>query len=379
MTFSVFDRVNLGNLEIPNGLVMAAAADNLTGDNGAVTEAHINRLVDLASGGVGLIITGGVGIHDSARSGPDTPNMDRNDAVSDYKKLTDKVHDQGAKIVLQLVHSGIWTSKYQNSLGREAIGASVLPEDTKYLNEGLMPAPGKYHAATHDELDQVIEAFAKAAYNGKKAGFDAVEVHAAHDSLLSQFLSPITNQRTDKWGGSTKNRCQLPKEVGQAMRDKVRKKYPLIIKLGLQDGFEGGKKLEDGVKSAEILADDCFDILEISLGLQGGNLPETVFRPVPKDGYGYFHQGCQEIKKRVSNPIIMTGGLRSLDKIEEMIQNNETDMVGMCRPFIREPDLVNRWQSGEISDAACISCNKCVFALGRGMPLDCYVNEKINM
>ncbi len=129
MTFSIFDSVDLGNLEVSNRYVMAAAADNLTGDGGKVTEAHINRLVNLARGGVGLIITGGVGIHDSARSGPDTPNMDRTAAVSEYKKLTDKVHVEGAKIVLQLVHSGIWTSKYQNSLGMDAIGASVLPED----------------------------------------------------------------------------------------------------------------------------------------------------------------------------------------------------------------------------------------------------------
>ncbi len=242
-----------------------------------------------------------------------------------------------------------------------------------------MPAPGKYHSATDDELAQVIGAFAEAAYNGKRAGFDAVEIHAAHDSLLSQFLSPFTNHRTDKWGGSILNRCKLPCEVVQAMREKVGDDYPLIIKLGLQDGVEGGKTLGEGLKSCEILVDNGFDILEISLGLQGGKLSETVFQPVPKDGYGYFHQGCQEIKKRVSNPIIMTGGLRSLVKIEEMIHNNITDLVGMCRPFIREPDLVNRWQSGDSDKAACISCNKCVFALGRGMPLDCYVDEKITM
>lgn len=367
------------NLEIRNRLVMAAAADNLTSEGGKVTEAHINRLVELARGGVGLIITGGVGIHESGRSGPNTPSIARDDAVADYKKLTEEVHAEWAKITLQLVHSGVWTSRYQNSLGKDAIGASELPEDTPYLNDGLMPAPEKYHAASEEEIDLVVDAFTQAAYKGKIAGFDAVEIHAAHDSLLSQFLSPVTNQRTDELGGSVENRCRIHCEVGRAIREKVGDEYPMIMKLGLQDGIEGGLQLEDGLRAGEIIAKNGFDALEISLGLQGGTLPQTVFRPVPDDGSGYFREWCQEFKKTVSTPIIMTGGLRSLDKIDEILQNGEADMVGMCRPFIREPELINRWQSGDISDAKCISCNKCVLALGKGMPLQCYVDEKITM
>ena len=108
--------------------------------------------------------------------------------------------------------------------------------------------------------------------------------------------------------------------------------------------------------------------------LQGGKFNETVFRPVPKDGSGYFRDYCKDIKQSIGANTILTGGIRSLDMVKEMITNQETDLMGICRPLIREPNLIKRWQSGENSDSKCISCNKCVLALGEGNPLQCYVD-----
>jgi 2,4-dienoyl-CoA reductase-like NADH-dependent reductase (Old Yellow Enzyme family) len=375
----IFEPVFLENMEFKNCFVMAAAADNLTGEGGKVTEAHINRLVELAEGDVGLIIPGGVGINDRARSGPNTPNMDRKNAVKEYKNLTKRLHECGAKIAIQLVHSGIWTSHYQNSLNKEAIGAYDIPLNTPYLNEGLLPSPGKFHAATEEEIINLIDAFAEAAYKGKKAGFDACEIHAAHDSLLAQFLSPITNKRNDEWGGSLEKRAHIHFEIGEAIKNKLGDDFLLIIKLGLKDGVTGGTKLEEGLKAAEIVSNSGYDIIEVSLGLQGGKLKETVFKPIPPEGMGNYHDWCRKLKKKVNIPIIQTGGLKSPADIQKIISQNHADMIGMCRPFIREPGLVKRWQEGNLEDAECIRCNKCVFALGKGMPLDCYVEEKISM
>jgi 2,4-dienoyl-CoA reductase-like NADH-dependent reductase (Old Yellow Enzyme family) len=147
--------------------------------------------------------------------------------VQEYKNLIKKVHDSGAKIAIQLVHSGIWTSHYQNSLNLEAIGASDTP-NTSYLNEGLLPPPGKFHEASEEEIFNLIDVFADAAYKGKTAGFDACEIHTDHDSLLAQFLSPITNKKTDKWGGSLENRVKLHSEIVKAIKNKVCEDFLII-------------------------------------------------------------------------------------------------------------------------------------------------------
>ena len=370
----LFQQVELKNLEIRNRFVMAAAADNLTGEEGRVTDAHINRLVKLAKGGVGLIITGGVGVHESARSSPNSPSLARDDFIPDYKKLTRELHKYGAKVAAQLCHSGIWTSFYQNKIGREAIAPSVIASDSSYINKPFYPSMGKYHAATEEEILEVIDAFADAAYRAKIAGFDAVEIHGAHDSLLSQFLSPVTNERSDEWGGALENRCRIHCQIGRAIRKRVSDDYFVILKLGVQDGFSGGLLFEEGKKAANYAANNGFDALEISQGLQGNTFNEMVIRPVPKNNEGYFRDWCREIKTSVNVKTIMTGGLRSFDLIQEIIDNNETDLIGLCRPLIRKLDLINRWQSGDHTRASCISCNKCVLALAEGKPLACYMD-----
>ncbi len=374
----LFKSVTLNNLEIRNRFVMAAAADNLSDELGRVTNSQVKRLSDIAKGGVGLIITGGIGVNESGRSSKGSPSLSSDDRIKDYKLLTQGVHENGGKIMAQLCHSGVWTSTYQNKLGYESIAPSILPKDNNYHNNSLLGDVGNYHSASHDEIEITVQAFAKAAIRAKKAGFDGIEVHGAHDSLLSQFLSPVTNIRTDDWGGSVENRCKIHCSVGDSIRNMVGDDFPVILKLGVIDGIDNGLLLEDSKIAGKLALNNGFNLLEISQGLQGGKFNETVFRPVPKDGSGYFRDYCKDIKQSIGVDTILTGGIRSLDMVKDMITNKETDLIGICRPLIREPNLIKRWQSGDNDNSTCISCNKCVIALGEGKPLKCCVDIKYN-
>ncbi len=374
----LFQPLELKNLELPNSFVMTAAADNLTGEGGKVTDAQIIRLAKLAKRGVGLIITGGIGIHESARSSATSPNFDREDFQYDYERLIRELQKYETKIAAQLHHPGIWTSYYQNKRGREAVAPSIIENDSDYLNKAHLPHIGDYHPATDEEIKEIINYFAEAAHRAQIAGFDAVEIHSAHDSLISQFLSPITNKRSDKWGGSLQNRCRILCQIGKAVRKRVGDDYLVILKLGVEDGLKNGLLFEDGKRIAKYAAISGFDVLEISQGLQGNSFEEMAIRPTNNKQEGFFRDWCKEIKSSLYIKTIMTGGLRTLNQIQNIIKNNETDLIGMCRPFIREPDLIRRWDKGDHRKATCISCNKCTLALRKGMPLACYKDTDLN-
>jgi 2,4-dienoyl-CoA reductase-like NADH-dependent reductase (Old Yellow Enzyme family) len=370
LVVDVFKPYRIGNLDLKNRFIVAAAADNLTGANGSVTEEHIRRLAELAEGGAGLVITGGVSIMEEGRSGPDTPNLFHDGAVDDYARLTERVHEAGGKVAVQLVHSGIWTSRHQNAMGREGIGASLVPGNEGYVAKALHGPAGKYHAASREEVDAVVAAFAEGAARGSGAGFDAIEVHGAHDSLLAQFLSPITNRRSDEWGGALENRLRLHIEVAKAVRRRIGDSMPLLLKLGIEDGAEGGLTMREGLEAGARLSCEGYTAIEVSQGLMGGDLSQTVFRPIPRGGDGYFRKAARELKKVVSVPLVLTGGLRSLDAIKDVVTSGDADMVGLCRPFIREPALIRRWERGGDDVTECVSCIKCVMALADG-PLGC--------
>ncbi len=309
MSSILFEPVTIGSLPLKNRFVMSAAADNLSGEEGEVTDAQIARYTELAAGGVGLIISGGITVHLTGMSHPGSPTLADDGAVPGWKNLTAAVHERGGKAAAQLVHSGVWTSRYQNTLGRKGIAPSILPADCYYLNRGWMTA-GRYRKATDDDLELIIAAFGAAARRAKEAGFDAVQLHGAHDSLLSQFLSPHTNRRNDRWGGPVENRSRLHRELYREIRKQVGEDYPVIIKLGVEDGFDGGLVLSEGAAAASILAGEGFDAIEVSLGLQGKLFQGTVLRTgidsVEKEAY--YRHWSREIKKSVPFPSSWWGG-----------------------------------------------------------------------
>jgi len=235
--------------------------------------------------------------------------------------------------------------------------------------------PGKYHAATDEEIRAIIRAFGDAALRAKEAGFDAVQLHGAHSSLLSQFLSPHTNRRTDSWGGSLENRIHIHREMYGDIRTKVGEDYPVMIKLGVEDGGPGGLKFNEGKIVACYLSELGFDALEISQGLMGKLWEETPMRTrinsIEKEAY--FRDWCREVTGAIDTPTMLVGGLRTFELMEEIVRNHEADFISLCRPLIREPGLINDWKRGDTHRATCVSCNKCALALGEGKPLDCYL------
>lgn len=376
MNSVLFETAKIKNIELRNRFVMSAAADHLSTEEGHVTNLQIARFNQLAEGGVGLIISGAILAHSSGKTYAGSPTLADDDAIAGYKKLVSEVHKRGAKIAAQLCHSGISTSRYQNTLGREGIAPSLIPENDYYFNtQNSMFLPGKYHAATDEEIRAIIRAFGDAALRAKEAGFDAVQLHGAHSSLLSQFLSPHTNRRMDSWGGSVENRIHIHREMYRDIRTKVGEDYPVMIKLGVEDCGPGGLKFNEGKIAARYLSELGFDALEISQGLMGKLWEETPMRTkinsIEKEAY--FRNWCREITGAIDTPTMLVGGLRTFELMEEIVRNHEADFISLCRPLIREPGLINDWKRGDTHRATCVSCNKCGLALGEGKPLDCYL------
>ena len=360
----LFEPYKIKNLEIRNRFVRSATYDGSADKEGRVSERQMSLYEGLARGKVGLIVTGIAYVHAAGRISPYQNSIAHDEDVTGFSRLTGMVHDLGAKIAVQLFHAGRETGKiYQK---RPALAPSFVADDP------LFTAP--HREMEEDEIKQVIQAFGEGAERAKAAGFDAVQIHGAHAYLLSQFLSPFTNRRKDKWGGSLENRLRLHREIIRSIRSKVGSDFPVLMKLGVEDGFLGGLEFREGLPAAEILARDGLDAIEISSGLRGRGYKHSEFRTgiVRPDHEDYFRDWRRAIKQKVDIPVIMVGGLRSFDVAAEVIRDGTADLLALSRPLIREPNLLARWQEGDRTPATCVSCNLCMEALLEAKPFGCY-------
>ncbi len=366
---TLFEPVKIGTMEIKNRFVRSATYDGSAERSGHVSERQLQMFDTLAHGGVGLIVTGITYVDPSGQNLPFQNSMANDEYILGFKKLNDTVHNQGAKIAIQLFNAGRERVRFLKDKTEEAIAPSFIKDDPYFS--------GNYRSLEEDEIRQIIENFGDAARRSREAGFDAVQVHGAHGFLLSQFLSPYTNHREDDWGGTLENRLRFHHELYDDIRKKVGDDYPLFIKMGVQDGFEGGLEFGEGKTAARIISRWGFDALEISQGLRGKEFEGTEFRTNirNKDREAYFREWTKVIKEDVNVPVMMVGGLRTFELIKEVVDKKETDFISLCRPFIREPGIVNDWKNGNYHKATCISCNKCLMALRKGEPLYC-VQEK---
>ncbi|MFH1351877.1 MAG: NADH:flavin oxidoreductase [Pseudomonadota bacterium] len=366
----LFEPTKIKNMPLENRFVRSATYDGLGEKTGHVSEKQIKLFSELAQGGIGLIVTGITYVHPSGQISGFQNAITGDEYVPGLESLTKAVHDRGSRIAIQLFHAGREGVRYLKYKKGTAIGPSE-GLDNPHFEE-------PYRAMTEEEIWEVIQAFGDGSRRAREAGFDAVQVHGAHAYLLSQFLSPFTNRRNDGWGGPLKNRLRFHQEVYKQIRSQVGEDYPVLIKIGVQDGFEGGLEFEEGRAAAEFIAQMGFDALEISSGLRGKGYEMTEFRTgINRVGEeGYFREWCREIKARVNVPVMMVGGLRSFDLMEEVIEKGEADLVSLSRPFIREPGIVNHWKSGDRHRATCISCNRCFEELLKLSPLRCVQEEK---
>jgi 2,4-dienoyl-CoA reductase-like NADH-dependent reductase (Old Yellow Enzyme family) len=366
----LFDPEKIKGMALQNRFVRSATYDGLAERNGHVSEKQMKMVEELALGGVGLIIMGITYVHPSGQISPVQNSLASEDCIPGFRKLAETVHQAGAKIAVQLFHAGRETARTYKAERREALAPSHVPDDPHFQ------AP--HRAVREDEIREIIKAFGDASARAREAGLDAVQIHGAHAYLLSQFLSPFTNRRTDSWGGSLRNRLRLHHQILMDIRSKVGEDYPVLIKIGVQDGFSGGLELSEGKQAARYLCEWGYDALEVSSGLRGRGYATSEFHThIDRlDREAYFRDWCKEIRRHVSSPLMMVGGLRSIQLMEEVIRHGEADFISLCRPLIREPGIVRSWKNNDRHRATCISCNRCFEALLKGEGLYCVVRKK---
>jgi 2,4-dienoyl-CoA reductase-like NADH-dependent reductase (Old Yellow Enzyme family) len=321
-------------------------------------------LLALAQGGVGLIITGHAYVRPEGQAGPWQLGIDRDELVEGLTSMCDAVHRAGGKVVAQLAHAGHFAAKALTGQAPHVVSDF----------EGLSDSPR--HELTRDDIHKLVQGFADAAGRAKAAGFDGVQIHSAHGYLLSQFLSPAYNRRRDAYGGPIENRARVHLEVLVAIRDVVGEDYPVLIKINSEDCLENGLTLEDSIAAAKLLADAGIDAIELSGGtLISGKLSPSRAGINQEDKEAYFKEAAAAYKKAVDVPLILVGGMRSLNVARQTIAAGAADYIAMCRPFIREPGLIKRWQSGDTAPARCKSDNLCFGPAMKGQGILCVVEE----
>lgn len=369
---TLFTPCKISNLEIPNRFVRSATYD-AGAEDGFVSDWQIELYSALAKGRVGLVISGI--FHVTSFGGKVSPvqNLLTDDKfIPGLKRLSDAVHGQGSKLAAQLYHPGREAFRRLQPLGIKAMGPSAVKAGEDPFFEGSC------REMTGEEIWATVNAFGEAARRAREAGCDAVQFHGAHAYLLAEFLSPRSNHRDDEWGGVLRNRLKLHTEIYNAARAQVGPEYPIMIKLGVADGFPDGLELEEGLTAAVLLAELGYDAIEVSQGLRGLKWGQTEFRDkiVKREREAYFRDWARQVKERVSVPVMMVGGMRSLDLMEEVVTANEADFVSLCRPLVREPDLVASWLAGQNRHPGCISCNRCFEHVVSGGRLRCMVGTK---
>ena len=213
---------------------------------------------------------------------------------------------------------------------------------------------------TARDIANTIEDFVKAAARAKRAHFDGVQLHVAHGYLLSSFLSPYTNKRSDAYGGSTEKRTRIVVEIVRGIRSKLGMDYPVIVKLNASDYLRGGLTVEECSEVAKILENEGIDGIEVSAGTAESGKASYWKGPFSEEDEGYFVSMAFRIKSAVSVPVFGLGGIRTEVVMERILKEGKVDLISMCRPFIRDPLLVKKIRTGQTERSECISCNKCV-------------------
>jgi len=361
----LFESSEINGMKLANRFVRSATWEGMAGLDGAVTPKLTDTMITLARGGVGLIITGHTYIRQDGQASPWQMGVYKDDLVPGLSGMTAAVHAAGGKIVMQLAHAGHFAP--EKLTGRTPVVASDY--------EGLSRTPRK--ELTVRDIQDLVAAFADAAQRAKSAGFDGVQIHAAHGYLLSQFLSPIFNRRADGYGGSIENRARIIIEAIHAIRKMVGKAFPVLIKMNCRDFAENGLSLEDSIVAAGLLSDAGLDAIELSGGLlTGGKLSPSRPGIHAADKEAYFREALQVFRKRISIPLILVGGNRSIEVSEELVSEGTADYIAMSRPLIREPDLISRWKSGDRRRAACKSDNLCFGPGLEGKGIYCVTAER---
>ena len=360
----MFEKTEINGMTLTNRFVRSATWEGMAGDDGAVKQRLIDLMAELARGGVGLIISSHAYVSEEGQAGLKQLGIYADTLLPGLAAMTAAVHDNGGKIVAQLAHAGL------HAAGKLTGQAALAPSRV----EGLSKTPCE--TMTEDDIQRVVAAFAAAASRARETGFDGVQIHAAHGYLLSQFLSPVYNRRTDAFGGDIENRAKVAMMVLKAIRERVGADYPVMVKLNCGDFMDQGLTTQDAVKVAGMLARGGIDAIEVSGGLFiNPKMSPSRMGIKSADKEAYFQAEAGRFREAVDVPLVLVGGNRSLAVAARIVAEGGADYISMSRPFIREPDLINRWRSGDHNKAKCLSDNKCFAPAMAGKGIRCVMER----
>jgi 2,4-dienoyl-CoA reductase-like NADH-dependent reductase (Old Yellow Enzyme family) len=361
----LFEPSEINGLKLENRFIRSATWEGMAAENGTCTPKLIHLMSDLARGGVGLIITSHAYVQKVGQARNGQLGIHSDAMIPGLREMSDAVHRHRGKIVCQLAHAGFFANA--DLSGQVPLAPSNVPEIAEEPRREM----------TNADIQTVAKAFAAAARRAQAAGFDGIQIHAAHGYLLSQFISPMFNHRTDRYGGSLENRARLPLEVLQAIRETVGNGFPVLIKLNCKEFRDDGLQPNEFVKVGKMLADAGIDAIEVSGGLpiSPKKLPSQLgINKEEKEAY--FQEEAKALKKQVDIPIILVGGNRSLHVAERILAQGVADYISMSRPLIREPHLINRWKAGDLTKSACVSDNMCFQPAIEGKGVYCVTERR---
>jgi 2,4-dienoyl-CoA reductase-like NADH-dependent reductase (Old Yellow Enzyme family) len=321
----LLDPLSFAGLTLRNRIVMPPMWSGQATADGRVTDAIVEYHRCRAAAGCGLVIVEHSFVHPRGRASATQIGVHEDGMLPGLTRVAAAIKAEGAVACLQISHAGPRTS-------RAVAGARPLgPSAVRHLHSGDGEVP---EAATLEQIAEVIAAFGQATIRARKAGFDAVEIHAAHGFLLSQFLSPLSNRREDAYGGSDENRRRLHLEVLAEVRTCLGPEFAVFIRLGATDETPGGLEIEAACATADVLVRGGIDLVDVSGGLQGSR--------GAGQGAGYFVPYAEAIKKRVPVPVVVTGGISDPVFADRLLREDRADLVGIGRAMLDDADWARK-------------------------------------
>jgi 2,4-dienoyl-CoA reductase-like NADH-dependent reductase (Old Yellow Enzyme family) len=345
-------------MNVQNRLVRSATYEGIADDRGLVDNRYVALYEQLARGGAGMIIAGFAFTKENGIAAKNQTGIHTDNCVPMLKKSAEAVHriDENVKFVLQIAHCG---RQVEANIVKEKKFQPIAPSPIADASIGIIPKE-----MTIEDIKDVIKSFILSAERAKTAGFDGVQLHGAHGYLLSEFLSPYINRRTDDYGGNIENRVRIIVEIFEGIKELCGEDWPVLIKLQVDDFVkkEPSLKPPQSSKIARRIAKAGFDAIEISGGIYESDekLDPWYLTMKTTDEEAYFLPYAKKIKRVIhETPLILVGGIRSFEVAERVVNSGYADFISMSRPFIMEPNLPHKWLMNISDKSTCTSCNRC--------------------
>lgn len=368
MRRTLFDTTTLSGIPMKNRFFRGALWEELADTNGHLNPELSTIYEELAKGGTATLITGYAFVTPNEQPNPRMMSIADDSLIAEYQPFTRKIHELGANIIMQICYGG--------SMTNYNVGMRKIWGPSAHINESTGTAAEEI---TKEEIAYLVGCFAEAARRVKESGFDGVEIHAGHGYLFSQFLSPLFNKRSDAYGGVIHNRARIIYESVCAMRNAVGPDFPILIKLQSADYCEGGLTEAESFEVSKRLVEIGIDAIEVTGGNESmravmENNLGPARRKVDKsvENQSYFYRHATRLAEALPIPIILIGGNRQYERMEEILNSSNIAYFSLARPLTAEPDLINTWASGNHKKPKCVSCNKCYSTPGKR----CILNSK---